>query len=66
MGCLHIEDVPEELGDELARIARRQHDSVSHVVIALLRRALLSPEARQRRLFPRTRSLPTAPDHGKS
>lgn len=53
MGCLHIEDVPDELADVLARIARRQHESVSHIVVTVLRRALLSPDARQTKLFPR-------------
>ncbi len=55
MGCLHIEDVPDEITDILARMARRQHDSVSHIVVAVLRRALLSPDARQGKLFPRPR-----------
>jgi hypothetical protein len=53
MTCLHLEGVPEELAEALYEIARRQHDSVSHVAVAILRRALLSPKARQGTLFPR-------------
>jgi hypothetical protein len=53
MGCLHVDDAPDELLELLHRLARRQHDSVSNIVLGILRRALLSPDARQGRLFPR-------------
>ena len=56
MGCLHIDDAPDDLLDALHAIARRQHGSVSQIACVLLRRAVLSPEARQGRLFSRQQS----------
>ncbi len=52
MPCLHLEGVPDDLHDTLQQLARRQHDSVSQVAIAILRRALLNPRKRQGVLFP--------------
>ena len=61
MTCLHLEDVPEDLAREIHRVARRQHESVSQIAIAILRRALLSPRARQPSLFARAPHGPRTP-----
>ena len=58
MPCLHLEGVPEDLHEALQQLARRQHESVSQIAVAMLRRALLHPKARQGVLFPLSSMTP--------
>lgn len=58
MPCLHLDGVPEDLHDALQQMARRQHESVSQIAVAILRRALLNPKTRQGVLFPLSSMTP--------
>ncbi len=58
MPCLHLEGVPDDLHDALQQMARRQHESVSQIAVAILRRALLNPKTRQGVLFPLSATSP--------
>ena len=66
MPCVHLEGVPEDLHETLQQLARRQHESVSQIAVAILRRALLNPRARQGVLFPRPARIRAAEPRDES